>query len=174
MRHIFALVTLLVIVQAAFAQLFADGDYRIWYGKATVPQTHRYFTAKPNKGEGSVQIHPRQESKSQVWRLRNKKNGQITLESKAARGKYLGLRRAAAKPGAYLGVVPTPVKFIITKKPAGQFTSYELAYPKKVKGKTLIVSMDSKDDKEEPYYVNLDVQGTEGIMGGWKFARVRV
>ncbi|KAK3817471.1 MAG: hypothetical protein J3Q66DRAFT_340005 [Benniella sp.] len=171
MRHIFALVTLLAIVQATFAQIFADGDYRIFYGKATVPRTHRFFTAKPDAREGSVQIYPREESKSQVWRLRNKKNGQITLESKAARGKYLGLRRSGANPGAYLGVVPTPVKFVITEIPAGQFTRYELAYPKKVNGKTLVVSMDSKD-KEEPYYVNLQVQGTEGIMDGWKFARV--
>ncbi|KAK3817460.1 MAG: hypothetical protein J3Q66DRAFT_339947 [Benniella sp.] len=171
MRHIFALVTLLAIVQATFAQIFADGDYRIWNGKVTVPQTHRFFTAKPNKGEGSVEFRPRQESKSQVWRLRNKKNGQITLESKAAPGKYLGLRRSGANPGAYLGVVPTPVKFVITKIPAGQFTSNQLAYPKKVKGKTLIVSVDDKDDKK-PYYVNLEVKGTEGIIGGWKFARV--
>jgi hypothetical protein len=171
-QAILTLVTLLVVAHTVLAQIFADGDYRIYYGKATVPQTHRFITAEPaDLHEGSVRTFPRQNSDLQVWTLKNNAYGQVTLESKGAPGKYLGLRRAGANPGAYLGVVPTAVSYNITKKAGGSLTSYELAYPVPVRSQILIVSIDDKN-KSEPYYVNFGVQGTEGTLGGWKFAGV--
>ncbi|KAF9356179.1 hypothetical protein BGX34_010069 [Mortierella sp. NVP85] len=170
-QAILTLVTLLVVAHTALAQIFADGDYRIYYGKATVPQTHRFITAEPDSHEGSVRTFPRQNSNLQVWTLKNNAYGQVTLESKGASGKYLGLRRAGANPGAYLGVVPSSVNYTITKKAGGSLTSYELAYPFPVRNQILIVSIDDKN-KSEPYYVNFGVQGTEGILGGWKFTSV--
>ncbi|KAF9345709.1 hypothetical protein BGX34_004537, partial [Mortierella sp. NVP85] len=172
-QAILTLVTLLLIAQTVLAQLLENGDYRIYYGNYQVPKTHRYFTAKYDLGGGSVQTYPKNStSNNQIWRLRNKSKGQVTLESKGNRGKYLGLRRSGANPGAYLGVVPNPVRFNIARKAGGPFTSYELAYPKKVNGETLVVSIDNGEGKEEPYYVNFEVQGAEGTFGSFKMARV--
>ncbi|KAK3817463.1 MAG: hypothetical protein J3Q66DRAFT_185436 [Benniella sp.] len=171
-QAILTLVTLLLIAQTVLAQLLKNGDYRIYYGNYQAPITHRFFTAKPNARDGSVQTYPRENSKYQIWRLRNKSKGQVTLESKGACGKYLGLRRSGANPGAYLGVVKNPVRFNIARKFGGPFTAYELAYPKKVNGKTLVVSLDTGEGKEEPYYVNFAIQGTEGVFGAFKMARV--
>ncbi|KAK3817467.1 MAG: hypothetical protein J3Q66DRAFT_339985 [Benniella sp.] len=171
-QAILTLVTLLLIVQTVLAVVLENGDYRIYYGNYQVPKTHRYFTAKPDARDGSVQTYPKEDSKYQIWRLRNKSKDQVTLESKGARGKYLGLRRSGANPGAYLGVVKNPVRFNIARKAGGPFTSYELAYPKKVNGETLVVSIDNDEGKEEPYYVNFEVQGAEGTFGSFKMARV--
>ncbi|KAF9353397.1 hypothetical protein BGX34_011589 [Mortierella sp. NVP85] len=171
-QTILTLVILLLIIQTALAVVLKNGDYRIYYGNYQAPITHRFFTAKPNKRDGSVQTYPKEDSDFQIWRLRNKRGGKVTLESKGARGKYLGLRRSGAHPGAYLGVVRTPVKFRIARKFGGPFTAYELAYPKKVDGETLVVSLDDGDGKEEPYYVNFAIQGTEGVFGAFKMSRV--
>ncbi|KAG0011009.1 hypothetical protein BGZ82_003202, partial [Podila clonocystis] len=136
------------------------------------PQTHRFLTAEPDARTGSARTFPRDNaSKLQVWRLRNRKNGQVTLECKGAHGKYLSPGRSGALPGAYMGVTTTAQKWNITKKAGGPFTSYELAYPRPVFNKTLVVSTDSKN-KEEPYYVNFANQGVEGTRQSWKFARV--
>ncbi|KAG0070876.1 hypothetical protein BGZ93_007584 [Podila epicladia] len=171
-QTILALVVLFAIVQAVLAQLHPNGYYRIYYGNYQAPITHRFITAEPDARTGSVRTFPRDnKSKFQVWRLRNHKNGQVTLESKGARGKYLSPGRSGALPGAYLGVTTTAQKWNIAKKHGGPFTAYELAYPKPVFNKTLVVSYDSKD-KEEPYYVNFANQGVEGTLQAWKFARV--
>ncbi|KAK3817474.1 MAG: hypothetical protein J3Q66DRAFT_369317 [Benniella sp.] len=169
---ILTLVILLLIAQTVLAVVLEDGDYRIYYGNYQVPKTHRFFTAVPNKRDGSVQTLPREDFDFQIWRLRNKSGGKITLESKGARGKYLGLRRSGAKPGNYLGVVPTPIRFRITRKHGGPFKAYELAYPKKVDGKTLVVSLDDGEGKEEPYFANFAIQGTEGVFGSFKMRKV--
>ncbi|KAF9140492.1 hypothetical protein BG015_001612 [Linnemannia schmuckeri] len=173
MRYaIFALVALLAIVHAASPVLLDNGNYRIYYGTFHVPRYNRYATAEPDAMEGSVRTFPRQDSSTQIWRLKNTKHGRITLESLGAPGKYLGLRRAGANPGAYLGVVPTPVEFTITREGGGSSTSYELAYSRLVGGKTLVVSIDREEGKKEPYYVNFNVKGTEGILDSWRIARV--
>ncbi|KAK3817473.1 MAG: hypothetical protein J3Q66DRAFT_388051 [Benniella sp.] len=171
-QAILTLVILLLIAQTVLAQLLKDGDYRIYYGNYQAPITHRFFTAKPNKGDGYVKTYPREDSDYQIWRLRNKSNGKVTLESKGARGKYLGLRHSGAHPGNYLGVVHKPVRFRITRKFGGPFTAYEFAYPKKVDGETLVVSHDDSDGKEEPYFVNFAIQGTQGVLGAYKMSRV--
>ena len=171
-QTILTLVILLLIAQTALGYVLKNGDYRIYYGYYQVPKTHRFFTAVPNKRDGSVQTYPNKDSNYQIWRLRNKSHGQVTLESKGARGKYLGPRRSGAHPGAYLGVVPTPTRFHIAKKHGGPFTAYELAYPKKVDGETLVVSLDDGEGKEEPYFVNFAIQGTEGVFGSFKMSRV--
>ncbi|KAF9370297.1 hypothetical protein CPB97_002874 [Podila verticillata] len=171
-QTILALVTLLAIAQAVLAQLYANGDYRIFYGKIQVPRIQRYITAKPDARSGSARTFPRDDaSLFQVWRLKNHKNGQVTLESKGARGKYLSPGRSGALPGAYLGVTTNAQKWNIAEKARGPFTSYELSYPKSVFNKTLVISNDSTD-KEEPYYVNFANQGVEGTLQGWKFDRV--
>ncbi|KAF9369035.1 hypothetical protein CPC16_004851 [Podila verticillata] len=171
-QTILALAAFLAIVQAVLAQLHADGDYRIYYGNYQVPRTHRYITAEPDARSGSARVFPRDDaSLFQVWRLKNYENGQITLESKGASGKYLSPGRSGALPGAYLGVTTNAQKWNIAKKAGGPFTSYELAYPKSVFNKILVVSTDSKD-KEEPYYVNFANQGVEGTLQSWKFSRV--
>ncbi|KAG0028160.1 hypothetical protein BGZ82_008569 [Podila clonocystis] len=171
-QTILALFALLAVVQAVLAQLLANGDYRIYYGNYQVPQTHRYITTEPDASTGTARTFPRDNaSKLQVWSLRNYKNGQVTLESKAAHGKYLSPGRSGAHPGAYMGVTTTAQKWSITKKAGGIFTGYELAYPNPVFNKILIVSTDSKD-KEEPYYVNFANEGVEGTLQAWTFARV--
>ncbi|KAF9290613.1 hypothetical protein BGZ74_000489 [Mortierella antarctica] len=172
-QTILALVALLAIVQVVLAQqVLENGNYRIYYGNYQVPKTHRFVTAEPDARTGRVRTFPRNDKKKlQVWRLKNHKNGQVTLESKGARGKYLSPGRSGALPGAYMGVTTTAQKWKITEMHGGPFTSYELAYPKLVSNKTLVVSMDSKD-KEEPYYVNFANQGVEGTRQAWKFARV--
>ncbi|KAG0020519.1 hypothetical protein BGZ81_009300 [Podila clonocystis] len=171
-QTILSLFALLTVVQVVLAQLLANGDYRIYYGNYQVPRTHRYITAEPDARTGSARTFPRDNASNfQVWRLINDKNGQVTLESKGALGKYLSPGRSGALPGAYMGVTTTAQKWNITKKAGGPFTSYELAYPKPVFDKILVVSTDSKD-KEEPYYVNFANQDVEGILKSWKFARV--
>ncbi|KAK3817470.1 MAG: hypothetical protein J3Q66DRAFT_339998 [Benniella sp.] len=171
-QAILTLVTLLLIAQTVLAQLLENGDYRIYYGIRQVPSTSRYFTAKYDLGGGSVLTYPRNStSNDQIWRLRNKSKGQVTLESKGNLGNYLGLRRSGANPGAYLGVVTIPVRFNIAKKGGGSSTTYELAYPKKVNGETLVVSIDNGEGKEEPYYVNFAIQGTVGIRGSFRMAK---
>ncbi|KAF9347526.1 hypothetical protein BGX34_003077 [Mortierella sp. NVP85] len=171
-QTILTLVIFLLIIQTALAVVLEDGDYRIYYGTFHFPKNNRYFTAVPNKRDGSVQTLPKEDFDFQIWRLRNKSGGKVTLESKGARGKYLGLRRSGAHPGAYLGVVPTPIKFRIARKHGGPFKAYELAYPKKVDGETLVVSIDDGEGKEEPYFVNFAIQGTEGVFGSFKMSRV--
>ncbi|KAK3817459.1 MAG: hypothetical protein J3Q66DRAFT_430907 [Benniella sp.] len=171
-QAILTLVTLLVVVvHTALAQIFTDGDYRIYYGKTNVPRSHRFITAEPvHLHEGTVRTFPRNNSDlRQVWTLKNNAYGQVTLESKAAPGKYLGLRRSGANPGAYLGVVPHAVSYNITKKTGGSHTFYELAYPDPVRNQILIVSIANKHKQREPYYVNFGVQGTKGTMPGWNF-----
>jgi len=169
-QTILTLVILLLIAQTTLAYVLRNGDYRIYYGNYQAPITHRFFTAKPNSRDGNVQMYPREDSNYQIWRLRNKGNGKVTLESKGARGKYLGLGRSDARPGSYLGVVHKPVKFRITRKFGGPFTAYELAYPKKVDGDTLVVSLDNGEGREEPYFVNFAIQGT--VLGAFKMSRV--
>ncbi|KAG0336805.1 hypothetical protein BG000_006128 [Podila horticola] len=171
-QTILALITLLAIVQAVLAQLHANGDYRIYYGNYQVPKTHRYITAEPNASTDSARTFPRDDkSLFQVWRLTNHKKGQVTLESKGAPGKYLSFGRSGALPGAYLGVTTTAQNWNIAKKAGGPFTSYELAYPKPVSNKTLVVSL-TNEDREEPYYVSFANQGVEGTLQAWKFAGV--
>ncbi|KAF9353398.1 hypothetical protein BGX34_011590 [Mortierella sp. NVP85] len=171
-QAILTLVILLLIIQTVLAVVLKNGDYRIYYGNYQAPITHRFFTAEPNKRDGGVRTYPREDSDFQIWRLRNKRGGKVTLESKGARGKYLGLRRSGPLPGATLGVNNTPVEFRIAKKHGGPFTAYELAYPQKVDGKTLVVSLDTSEDREEPYYVNFAIRGTEGVFGAFKMSRV--
>ncbi|KAF9308900.1 hypothetical protein BG003_010442 [Podila horticola] len=171
-QTILALIALLAIVQAVLAQLHANGDYRIYYGNYQVPKTHRYITAEPDARTGSARTFPRNDaSLFQVWRLTNHKNGQVTLESKGAPGKYLSPGRSGALAGANLGVTTTAQKWNIAKKAGGPFTSYELAYPKPVFNKTLVVSLTDKDN-EEPYYVSFANQGVEDTLQAWKFAGV--
>ncbi|KAG0340649.1 hypothetical protein BG004_006335 [Podila humilis] len=170
-QFIFALVSVVVVVQVAIAQVLVDGDYRLYYGNYQVPHTYRFVTAEPDAREGQARTFPRQESDLQIWRLKNYPEGQVTLESKGALGKYLGLRRSGANPGAYLGVVPTAVHYNISRQAGGPFTYYELEYPQVVNGKVLIVSLET-ENKTEPYYVNFGIQGTEGIRGGFKFWKV--
>ncbi|KAK3817479.1 MAG: hypothetical protein J3Q66DRAFT_369322 [Benniella sp.] len=169
-QAILTLVILLLIAQTVLAQLLKNGDYRIYYGNYQAPITHRFFTAKPNSRDGNVQLYPREDSDYQIWRLRNKRHGRVTLESKGAPGKYLGLGRSDARPGSYLGVVHKPVRFRITRKFGGPFTAYELAYPKKVDGETLVVDYDDGEGREEPYFVSFAVQGT--ALGAFKMRRV--
>jgi len=172
-QAIITLVTLLLIAQTVLAQLLEDGDYRIYYGNFRVPRSNRYFTAHYDLGGGRVQTYPEDNSSdNQIWRLSNESQGQVTLESKSNLGKYLGLRRSGANRHAYLGVVTIPVSFNITKQGGGSSTTYELAYPKKVNGVTLVVSIDNSNGKKEPYYVNFDVQGTEGIYDSFRMAKV--
>lgn len=99
-------------------------------------------------------------------------NNVVTIESKGARCKYLSPGRSGALPGAYVGVTTTKQRFKVTRVAGGPFTSYELAYPRKVFNKTLIVSYDYKD-KEEPYYLNFVSRRTEDHGWGWKFSRVK-
>ncbi|KAF9333664.1 hypothetical protein BG006_003310 [Podila minutissima] len=172
-QTILALVALLAIVQVVLAQqVLENGNYWIYYGNYQVPKTHRFVTAEPDARAGRVRTFPRNDkSKLQVWRLKNHKNGQVTLESKGARGKYLSPGRSGALPGAYMGVTTTAQKWNVAKVRGGPFTAFELTYPKPVFNKTLVVSMDS-EDKEEPYYVNLANEGVDGARMAWKFARV--
>ncbi|KAF9217538.1 hypothetical protein BGZ59_003260 [Podila verticillata] len=171
-QTILALAALLAIVQAVLAQLLADGNYRIYYGNYQALTTQRYITAEPDASSGRARVFRKDDaSLFQVWHLKNYENGQITLESKGARGKYLSPGRSGALPGAYLGVTTNAQKWNITKKAGGPFTSYELAYPKSVSNKKLVVSTDSQD-KEEPYYVNFATQGVEGTLQAWKFSFV--
>ncbi|KAG0026465.1 hypothetical protein BGZ81_006331 [Podila clonocystis] len=171
-QTILSLFALLAVVQVVLAQLLANGHYRIYYGNYQAPQTHRFITAEPDARQGHVRTFPRDnKSKFQIWRLRNHKNGQITLESKGAHGKYLSEGRSGALPGANLGIFTTAQKWNITKKAGGPFTSYELAYPRRVFDKVLVVSINSKYS-EEPYDVKLANQGKEGTLQSWKFARV--
>ncbi|KAF9421653.1 hypothetical protein BGZ94_008776 [Podila epigama] len=163
----------LAIVQVVLAQVLQNGDYRIYYGNYQVPKTFRFITAEPNASTGSARTFPKDgESLLQIWRLKNHKNGQVTLESKGARGKYLAPGRSGALPGAYLGVTNTAQKWNFAKQAGGPFTRYELAYPKPVFNKTLVVSTDAAD-KEEPYYVNFGEQGAHETLQAWKFAQVQ-
>ncbi|KAK3817465.1 MAG: hypothetical protein J3Q66DRAFT_339970, partial [Benniella sp.] len=171
-QAILTLVTLLLIAQTVLAQLLENGDYRIYYGNFRLPSTSRYFTAKYDLGGGSVLTYPKNiTSNDQIWRLSNVNQGQVTLESKGNLGNYLGLRRSGANPGAYLGVVPTPVSFNISRQGGGSSTTYELAYPEKVNGETLIVSIDDGAGKVEPFYVNLVVRGTVVNYDSFRMAK---
>jgi len=170
---------LLLIVQTTLAVVLEDGDYRIYYGNYHVPKTYRFFTAQSDTTDGSVQTYPREKDldDDQIWRLRNEGRGQVTLESKGAPGKYLGLlRRSGAHAGAYLGVVPTPVKFLMAKDFDGPFKTYELVYPERVDGKILAVSLDDDGDddgdKKEPYFVNFAIRGTEDVLDSYLMSRV--
>jgi len=171
-QTILTLVILLLIAQTVLAVVLEDGDYKIYYGSWHAPEKYRYFTAKPNKRDGYVLTYLNEGDDYQIWRLKNWANDQVTLESKGAPSKYLGLRNSDASPGADLGVNHKPVKFRITRKRGFRFTNYELAYPKKVDGDTLVVSLATGDGREQPYFVNLAIQGTEGAFGAFKMSRV--
>ncbi|KAG0041405.1 hypothetical protein BGZ83_001857 [Gryganskiella cystojenkinii] len=171
-QSIIALVVFLSLVQAVIAELLADGDYRIYYGNYQAPQTHRYITAEPDASGGKARTFRKDDaSLFQVWTLKNYGNGQVTLQSKGARDKYLAPGLLGARPGTDLGVTTTAQKWNIARKAGGPFTSYELAYPKLVSDKTLVVSIDD-EDTEEPYYVNFATQGVEGTLQAWKFGSV--
>ncbi|KAK3817477.1 MAG: hypothetical protein J3Q66DRAFT_400813 [Benniella sp.] len=171
-QTILTIVLLLLIAQTTLAYILKEGDYRIYYGNYNVPKTYRFFTAQPNKKDGSVQTYPIEDSDDQIWRLRNEGSGQVTLESKGAPGKYLGLRHSGAHAGAYLGVVPTPVKFLISKDFDGPFKTYEFVYPERVDGKILAVSLDDDGGKEEPYFVNFAIRGTNDVLDSYLMFRV--
>ncbi|KAF9346421.1 hypothetical protein BGX34_003898 [Mortierella sp. NVP85] len=161
-QAILTLVTLLVMAQAVLAAVLEDGDYRIYYGSHRAPRNNRYFTGEFGGNNSTAQI----------WRLRNNKKDQVTIESVGSPGNYMGIN-TGPRPGAYLGVLQTPVRYVLTKKTGGGPPRYEIAYYKKVKGKTLIVGVNNVD-QEEPYYVEYIVQGTEGRISSFKFARVDV
>ncbi|CAO3653195.1 unnamed protein product [Cunninghamella echinulata] len=164
-------VVFLTIYQVVLAQVLANGNYKIYHGNYQVPSTHRLFTAEPDARLGRVRLFPRNDtSEFQVWELKNYKNGQVTLESVGASGKYLSPGRSGALPGAYVGVTPKPQRFKISKKAGGPFTSYQLTYPQSVQNKTLVVSYNSNG--EEPHYVNFETLDVEGSLQAWKFARV--
>ncbi|KAG0196071.1 hypothetical protein BGX28_000171, partial [Mortierella sp. GBA30] len=111
--------------------LLANGNYRIYYGNYQVPSKHRFWQAAPDARDGNIRIYTRNESPLQVWKLTNQADGQVTLESNGARGKYLSLGRSGANLSAYVGVTTTVQPFNITRVAGGPFTSYELAYPKR-------------------------------------------
>ena len=171
---ILALVTLLALVQAVLAEIYLpSGEYRFYYGNYQAPRTHRLATAEPNARAGRVRTLPlNRRSRFQIWKVKHHGNNVVTIECKGCRGKYLSPGRSGALPGAYVGVTTTKQRFKVTRILGGPFTSYELAYPRKVFGKTLVVSYDYKG-KEEPYYLNFVNRGTRGQLGGWKFSRVK-
>ncbi|KAF9326479.1 hypothetical protein BGZ91_001916 [Linnemannia elongata] len=171
---ILALITLLAFVQAVLAKIYLpSGEYRFYYGNFQVPRTHRFATAEPDDRTGKVRTFPLDiNSKFQIWKVKHHGNNVVTIESKGCRGKYLSPGRSGALPGAYIGVTTTKQRFKVTRVAGGPFTSYELAYPRKVFHKTLVVSYDYKN-KEEPYYLNFVNRGTEGQLDGWKFSRVK-
>ncbi|KAG9060762.1 hypothetical protein KI688_008913 [Linnemannia hyalina] len=172
---ILALVTLLALVQAVLsAEIYLpSGEYRFYYGHFQAPQTHRFATAEPDARTGSVRTFPlNKDSKFQIWKVKHCGNNVVTIESKGARGKYLSPGRSGALPGAYVGVTTTKQRFKVTRVAGGPFTSYELAYPKKVFNRTLVVGYDYTG-KEEPYYLNFVHRRTEDHLWGWKFSRVK-
>ncbi|KAF9583197.1 hypothetical protein BGW38_010037, partial [Lunasporangiospora selenospora] len=104
-QAIIFLIAVLAILNAVMAAdpLFKDGKYRIFAGNQHVPSMNRYFTGKKDARAGSVTLQPNSTSTKQVWRLRNKSNRRITLESIGNKGYYLSEGRSGALPGAYIG-----------------------------------------------------------------------
>ncbi|KAK3805075.1 MAG: hypothetical protein J3R72DRAFT_124444 [Linnemannia gamsii] len=164
-------ITILVIVNMAMAvtPVRPNGIYRLYIGNFVAPQTHRFVTAEPDARQGRVRIRRHSESKYQEWRLRNVGNGQVTLESRGAKRKYLSAGRSGALPGAHLGVTPTKQKWFISQEAGGPFTSYKLTYPCPVFNKTLVVSYSSNSG--EPWYVVFANENPK-VLQAFKFSRV--
>ncbi|KAG9322430.1 hypothetical protein KVV02_004784 [Mortierella alpina] len=171
MRHaIIVLIAILAIIHAvmAAAPLLANGYYRIYTGNSHHPPSNRYFTGKTDASVGSVSLEPN--STSQVWRLRNHSNGQVSLELRGKEKYYLSAGRSAL-PGANVGVTRTQQRWNIEKFAGGSFTRYTLKYPTQVFNKTLVVS--TSTGSVDPKRVAFQNEETPDVTKAWKFARYK-
>ncbi|KAF9974946.1 hypothetical protein BGZ73_001569 [Actinomortierella ambigua] len=149
-----------------------NGIYHIYHGNYQVPKTHRFFTAKPDKRDGVVVLAKSikdKKDKSQQWKVKVHKNGRITVESAAAKGKFISTGREGNNNGAFVRLGSSQ-QFIVTKKAGGPFTSFELAHPKRTSaGNITVVSRSGSNDPNGNEYVAY-INQEEG--GSFKFAKL--
>ncbi|KAG0249215.1 hypothetical protein DFQ27_000278 [Actinomortierella ambigua] len=140
------------------------------------PFTYRYITARPDKRDGVVVLAGPSNKTDQLWKVKGHSNGQITIESKAAKGKknrYLSTGRSGNNNHALVRLGPSQ-RFTVTMKAGGPFTSFEMAHPKKTStGHITVVSVSNSTDPNGNEYIAYINQNTEGHIQSFKFAMVR-
>ncbi len=171
MRH--AAVLLIVVLATihavmAAARLLPNGLYRIYNGNSHHPPSNRYFTGKTDASSGSVILQPTSTSSSQIWRLRNHSNGQVSLELLGKKKHYLSEGKSGINPGAHMGVTKRQRRWDIVKVAGGSFTRYTLSYTKE-DNKTLVVS--TSTGSLEPKRVAFQYEDNPDVTKAWKFAR---
>ncbi|KAG0372328.1 hypothetical protein BGX24_000404 [Mortierella sp. AD032] len=176
MRQALFLVALLALLNitlaAAVAPLFPNGEYSIFSGTRHNPKGYLLFTGNPNPSNSAVTLELRATNnpkKLQVWKLRNHSSGRISLELVGKKGYYLGEGRSGGLPGAYLGTNnANQQKWDIKRVLGGEFTKYQLTFPRKFNNKTLVV--DRSPDSTTPTRVSLQYLNPE-IAQAWKFGK---
>ncbi|KAF9152491.1 hypothetical protein DFQ26_000878 [Actinomortierella ambigua] len=179
-KAILSLLVLFVIVQTILAagdHGLTSGTYRIWRGSYRLPShTHRFFTARPDKRDGVVVLAKAANSTDQLWKVKVRSNGQITIESKAAKGKknrYLSTGREGNNNHALVRLGSSQ-RFTVTRKFGGPFLSFEMAHPKKTSaGHITVVSGSNSTDPKGNEYIAYINQNTEGYVQSFKFAMLR-
>ncbi|KAG0248249.1 hypothetical protein DFQ27_001052 [Actinomortierella ambigua] len=175
-KAILSLLLLFVIVQTILAagdHGLTSGTYKIWRGSYNAPpRTHQYFTAKPDNRDGVVVLAGPTNKKDQLWKVKVRSNGQITVESKAAKGKYLSTGREGNNNHALVRLGSSQ-RFDVTRKAGGPFTSFELAHPRKTSaGHITVVSGSKSNDPQGNEYIAYINQNTEGYSQSFKFSKV--
>ncbi|KAG0268332.1 hypothetical protein BGZ95_002504 [Linnemannia exigua] len=167
-----ALLALLNMALAAVTPLFPNGEYSIFIGTRHNPKGYLLFTASPKPSNWAVTLElraPKNPKKLQVWKLRNHSSGRISLELVGKPGYYLGEGRSGGLPGAYLGTNnASQQKWDIKRVLGGEFTKYQLTFPKKFQNKTLVI--DDSPDSTTPKRVSLQYLNPE-ITQAWKFGK---